>query len=179
MRNIITRAEQRRTMNREYFKGRNICKISDRRIFEFMEKFSIDRRISESIIGSFHKAEDPEKEFIEKTKEGEWKITENKTVTCFIVTNTDHWQCDCGKINTTGLPCSHIIKVFIQSKIDLNFCKELISKRWLLNENKFTECRIIEKDEISFINLNADHGSRSKKEMFLDITECIYCSSIV
>lgn len=45
MRNIITREDQRRMMNREYFKGRNLCKISDKRIFEFMKEFNIERRI--------------------------------------------------------------------------------------------------------------------------------------
>lgn len=68
MRNIITRADQRRMMNREYFKGRNLCKISDKRIFEFMKEFNIERRISESIIGSLQKAEDPEKESLEKKR---------------------------------------------------------------------------------------------------------------
>ena len=90
-------------------------------------------------------SEDPEKESIEKTKEGEWKITINKTGDCFIVTYTDHWQCDCGKISTTGLPCSHIIKVFIENKIDLKICKDIISKRWILSEIEYTECQINEK----------------------------------
>ena len=98
----------------------------------------------ESIIGSLQKAEDPEKESLEK-KEGEWKISVKKTGDSFIVTKNDHWECSCGKITTTGLPCSHIIKVFIENKIDLKIYKDIISKRWILSEIEYTECQINEK----------------------------------
>lgn len=114
-----------------------------------MKKFHIEMTIAESIIGSLQKC----KTLKLTKKHNKYVVRELKTNDSFIVSNINGWECSCGKIKTTGLPCSHILKVMKKFNIEFNTIQNLINKRWILNETNFKSANFIKCDEIPSIKL--------------------------
>ena len=107
MRNVITSADRRRSMNRHYIKARKIKKSFGSEILIFMELLKVDKRIAEALNGSLNKCNDLIVTYVDDI----WKVTETKTNDSFYVRNNKNWSCSCGELTNCGLPCSHIMKV--------------------------------------------------------------------
>ena len=170
MRDVITKAEMRRRTEKEYIKNRKIRKAIDQKTIELMRKFKIDRSISESIVGSMQKGDS-----LNLVQQGNlWIVEEQKTSDFYEVTNNDNqWHCTCGKLTSTGLPCSHILKVM--REIQIEFAPEscLIAPRWILSEQMFENVMIKKLDEISIIQLRNDQP-KSVKKRYTNITAKIH-----
>ena len=167
MRDIITRADERRKMNREYFKMQSYNKLFDPRIFELMSSLKLDEKIAASIAESLQKSLDLK---IEKMDDS-YKITELKTNDSFIVTNTNSWFCTCGKLTSTGLPCSHIFKVFEYNEIPIINVSSLISRRWILTEKELNVCAESIAAKENFVLKSKKNGNpSSSKQRFINIS---------
>lgn len=166
MRDVVTKASNRRKTNKEYIKKRKGRKALDSQTIDIMQSFKVEKTIAESIVGSIKKIE-----FLEATRTGDnkWEITEEKTLDTYKVTNDTCWKCSCGKLYSIGLPCSHILKVMKGLNINLSPSQNLISKRWILSEQTFNQSIIEKFDEISLLDLRKDQP-KPKRKRYIDIT---------
>lgn len=144
MREVITRSEERRKLNREFIKSRKSYKAIDVQLTSIMSMFHVQKVIAESIVGSKNKADK-----LSFEKNGNiWKVTENQTNDIYLVKNEGVWQCSCGKVTSVGLPCSHIIKI-LKELNEFEKIKELIHKRWIQSEQS-TNIEIIKHSDEQF-----------------------------
>ncbi|KAK8871577.1 hypothetical protein M9Y10_007310 [Tritrichomonas musculus] len=80
MRNVITSADRRRSMNRHYIKARKIKKSFGSEILIFMELLKVDKRIAEALNGSLNKCN----VLIVTDVDDIWKVTETKQMILFM-----------------------------------------------------------------------------------------------
>ena len=167
MREIISKADKRRSMNRHYIKKRKIKKAFGSEIIRFMKEFNVDKMIAEAINGSFTKSKSDK--LTVKELNDVWMISENDTNDSFVVRNSEVWSCSCGKLACCGLPCSHIMKILIDKDILIDALKKIISPRWIITNQKLDLAMIIKSDELAEYELETSEYAPSVKERYIDI----------
>lgn len=134
MRILIDEIIEQQETNKQYIKCRKQHKANDPLIIEMIATFNVGTRIAEALVGSFKKMER-----LKCNKNGdnylvddEIKNNEGKIIRTekFIVIG-DH--CSCNKLEQTGLPCSHLFKIYQMEKKAIGSLP--ISKRWILNND--------------------------------------------
>lgn len=164
MREILNRAEERHKIDRDYIKTRKVYKAVDNNVLKLMKQFPIEKTIVESIAGSIQKLKK-----IEMQKQGDkWIVKDTKSHNIFLVSQVDNdpsciWQCTCGKLKTSGLPCSHILKILEVNHIDFDHNQKLINKRWILTNESVSEAIIEKSDENPSLSLDIKHYTIKKK----------------
>ena len=128
MREIISFSDDSMQLNRRYIKGRKIRKAIHPDIIKIMNEYEVDQRIAEAILGSKLKAS----RLILEKNEGYYLVKDPKTNETFKV--SDSLICKCGKLTSTGIPCSHMFAVASFKNIEIG--SEHISERWKLNSQE-------------------------------------------
>ncbi|OHS97086.1 hypothetical protein TRFO_09642 [Tritrichomonas foetus] len=131
------------------------CKIPQNELSYFLSHF-FEKRIVLEIIGSFIKS----KRLILKVSEN-FSVIDEKNDEIFEIKKNN---CSCNKLETDGLPCSHLIKYLIVTKNE--FKLKMIMRRWFkeeISENEINEATI---QFAKFINTEF-------KEEILNMTDSI------
>ena len=118
------------TTNDQYVKIVKPHKMKDPLVLEMIVTFNISPRIAESIAGSIRKTE----RLSLLKLNNEYKISEEITDRNGKVLRTENYivkdgHCSCFKFEQSGLPCSHIIKVYQYEQIPISNLP--INRRWM------------------------------------------------
>lgn len=139
MREVISNSDKYMQLNRRYIKGRKIRKAMHPDIIKIMTTYNVDQVIAEAILGSKLKA----KRLIIQKDENRFIVNDPVKNESFKV--SESLSCKCGKLTSTGIPCSHMFAVADFKKIELT--NQFIAKRWKLNETKINKSIIEHVDE--------------------------------
>ena len=135
IREHLTFTEFNSHYSKRFIKGRKLKKVRSSNIVEIMSKFKVAQSIAESISGSITKASRLEIQItgnqnaivIEKKKDNTCNIDYSEM---YVITNG---KCSCLKNESTGLPCSHMLRFLIETKQDI-FKSITIDPRWIIDQ---------------------------------------------
>ena len=161
LRKVITLSSEVLEKNRQYIKGRKLRKALHPELPSIAQEFRVCPRIAEAILGSKEKSKR-----LNITRRGTvWHVTD--PVSDFTATVSDSLECDCGKMTTEGLPCSHMFAVAAEMGVNI---KEKVASRWV-NDDEMDDVQAQYVDESIQLEMRvANIHDGDTRRMYLEVT---------
>jgi hypothetical protein len=140
IRKLLIEREQNMEINRKYLKGRQRTPSRKELVRSLIKDLSVSSEIAILIAHSIEKAERLEASKIENEGDAPfWKFRELKPddvrEPCVFQVDNLGSTCTCHKLDTSGLPCSHICAVLRETN-SMGKLSSLIHHRWIVNESR-------------------------------------------
>jgi hypothetical protein len=125
--------EDQLRIDAQYLKASKRLKERDVQVGQFMRTLNVHRRIAESLVGSYRKAESLKVEAVEG--EGLFQVLEENSFGDFsrYLIDPHSESCSCRKKETVGIPCAHLISVMIHLDVT-DKLPDQIHPRWLMTD---------------------------------------------
>lgn len=143
MRDAVDELQRQQTVNDSYIRGRKPHREENAQLLDAMMTYGISKRVAQSIVGSDQKSNKItcRRRGPSYVMEEEVKLGENETEIIRYELSGRKRICPCCKLEQTGIPCSHILRLLKEQGVPLT--PDLIHQRWI-TENVSTTDQVIE-----------------------------------
>jgi hypothetical protein len=136
LRQVAIDIEDQIHVNAEYLKARKPHKSDDTEVDTFMKEFHVHRQIAEALLGSYDKggllsAELTDQKGVYEINEPDIFHTDDKPSYSRYLVNICERRCSCRKVETVGLPCSHLMCLMRSCDVVKEEMPRLIHPRWI------------------------------------------------
>mgnify|MGYP001058873037 CR=1 FL=1 len=109
-----------------------------------------------------------QKKVIDTPVQNFWQVKEEPGDS-FYVQNNQNWTCTCGKLTSSGLPCSHLMRILNDKGILIETLQNIIAQTWIISNEKLELSLIDKSDELNAVEFEVPEHSTTLKERYLEL----------